>query len=631
MLKLTVKGIPERLRGGLSAYIERYASDIEGEIFAEVEYTEKRELSLVRDGSLCRMSVHEDVHIFRALSKLIMNFSDAHFSFSEEAFFDFNGPMFDFGQAAAFLTVDRVKYLLLAFAAAGFNAFLIYTEDCLTVEDEPYFGYRRPRYTFEELREIDDYAYSLGIEVIPCVQTLSHLPALMRHGRYRAISDDDQTLLAGDERVYSLIEKIISSAVKPLRTKRVHIGLDEAWKLGQGNYLVKNGYVPKIEIFSKHVERVKEITDRLGLYAFMWDDMYFRAASPTNEYYIPINEEPAVGKNGNLPPKGLGYVYWDYYHGYDYVKATAKKHIDVFGDVFYAGAAVNTYGAGYMKEFTERFGGEALRACKDVGIRKVMCAVWGDDAKESPPYAVLPGVFMYAEHGYSAEPTKESVKAMFEFALGADIADFNAISEIDIISGYSDKDFNIDRFSPARQALYQNILLGLFDKNFENYDLDGHFSAFSDRMESAVSRTPITSPFYDMFDFYKKLGDFLSIKGSLGIRIRRAYKNGDRAALADIRDSIIPEAKRRMTSFCESYRRFFFDNFKPTGFEIYDIRFGGIMCGLDTAQYRISEYLDGRGDLSELDEEPLLFEGAERVGSTVYASIATASTISKVL
>ena len=83
--------------------------------------------------------------------------------------------------------------------------------------------------------------------------------------------------------------------------------------------------------------------------------------------------------------------------------------------------------------------------------------------------------------------------------------------------------------------------------------------------------------------------------------------------------------------YCSDYFRFFFDNFKQTGFEIYDIRFGGIMCGLDTAQYRISEYLDGRGDLSELEEEPLLFEGAERVGSTVYASIATASTISKIL
>lgn len=631
MLNILFKGLPERLRSGLAAYLNRYASGLSGTLNAEVSYMDKKELTLERNGDSCRITVHEDVHIFRALSKLIMNFTDEHFSFSETAYFDFIGPMFDFGQASAFLTVDKVKYLLLAFAAAGFDKFMIYTEDCLSVDGEPYFGYRRPRYTESELKEIDDFAYSLGIEVIPCVQTLSHLPGLMRHGKYRAFSDDEQTLLAGDERTYALVEKIISSATKPLRTKKIHIGLDEAWKLGQGKYLVRNGYVPKAEIFAKHVERVKEITDRLGLYAFMWDDMYFRAASPNNEYYIPVEEEPAVGKNGMVPPAGLGYIYWDYYHGYDYVKPTAEKHLRVFGDVFYAGAAVNTYGLGYMREFSERHGADALRACKDAGIRKVICCVWGDDSRESPPYAVLPCVFMYAEHAYSKEPEDDDVRSMFEYALGVSYDDVCAVSTIDMIPGYSDRDGNIERFSPARQALYQNVLLGMFDKNFENCALSEHFAEFSKRMTEAKTHTPVSSPFYGMFDFYEKLGGFLALKGELGIRLRRAYKTNDRAALEELSDKVIPTAERRMEAFYEAYRDFFFDNYKPWGFEVCDIRMGGVMGSLKTAKYRTDAYLDGVGGLSELDEEPLLFEGQEKVGSTVYADIATASIISKVL
>lgn len=86
-----------------------------------------------------------------------------------------------------------------------------------------------------------------------------------------------------------------------------------------------------------------------------------------------------------------------------------------------------------------------------------------------------------------------------------------------------------------------------------------------------------------------------------------------------------------MEAFYEAYRDFFFDNYKPWGFEVCDIRMGGVMGSLKTAKYRTDAYLGGVGGLSELDEEPLLFEGQEKVGSTVYADIATASIISKVL
>ena len=32
------------------------------------------------------------------------------------------------------------------------------------------------------------------------------------------------------------------------RTRKVHLGMDEAWSLGLGKYLIKNGYTPKREI-----------------------------------------------------------------------------------------------------------------------------------------------------------------------------------------------------------------------------------------------------------------------------------------------------------------------------------------------------------------------------------------------
>lgn len=49
----------------------------------------------------------------------------------------------------------------------------LYTEDTYKIDGEPFFGYLRGGYTQEHLKEIDDYAFNLGIEVIPCSAFLS--------------------------------------------------------------------------------------------------------------------------------------------------------------------------------------------------------------------------------------------------------------------------------------------------------------------------------------------------------------------------------------------------------------------------------------------------------------------------
>lgn len=39
-------------------------------------------------------------------------------------------------------------------------------------------------------------------------------------------------------------------------TRRIHIGMDEAWSLGLGNFRFKNGIVPAWELMNRHLSRV---------------------------------------------------------------------------------------------------------------------------------------------------------------------------------------------------------------------------------------------------------------------------------------------------------------------------------------------------------------------------------------
>ena len=94
----------------------------------------------------------------------------------------------------------------------------------------------RPQYTEEDFRQIDSYASMFGIEVIPCMQTLAHLIDVIKWPAYQAFSDTSDILLVGDERTYQFVEDMIVQVMKPFRTKRIHIGMDEAWKVGRGSY-----------------------------------------------------------------------------------------------------------------------------------------------------------------------------------------------------------------------------------------------------------------------------------------------------------------------------------------------------------------------------------------------------------
>ena len=176
----------------------------------------------------------------------------------QSANFDTCGVMLDmsFGSVTS---VAGVKKYLDYMAIFGMNMLMLYTEDTYEIEGYEFFGYQRGRYTIAELREIDDYAYSLGIEVIPCIQTFGHLGKFLRYNQYKHIAENDRVLLPGDEETYKFIEACISACRKAFRSDRIHIGCDETHGLGLGKSFVRDGLRDRLTVFNEHVARVFEI------------------------------------------------------------------------------------------------------------------------------------------------------------------------------------------------------------------------------------------------------------------------------------------------------------------------------------------------------------------------------------
>jgi len=157
------------------------------------------------------------------------------------------------------MTPENVKEFATLIAGMGYNMLQLYTEDTYEIDGEPFFGYMRGRYTQEELKDIDAHCVSLGIELIPCIQTLAHLERLTRWPAYTDLFDIGDILLVDDERVWNLIDKMFAAVSRCFTSRRVHIGMDEAHNLGLGKYLEKHGLSNRSLLMAKHLTKVTEL------------------------------------------------------------------------------------------------------------------------------------------------------------------------------------------------------------------------------------------------------------------------------------------------------------------------------------------------------------------------------------
>lgn len=560
-------------------------------------------VTIKRNGNEIDVIIGRDYQIFRAVTLIKQNIDDEAYEYSERCFFNTGGAMFDGSQASSLMNVETVKKMLLMSAGMGFNMMMLYCEDSYDIEGEPYFGNMRPRYSAAELKSLDDYADSLGIELIPCIQVLGHLTDVINKAHYKPLSDQPSVLMVGDDRVYDLIDKMLLTMSKCFRSRRIHLGLDEAFGLGCGNYLQKNGYKDRTSIMTIHLKRVKELADKYGFKPMMWCDMFFSAKSKTSSYFDP--EVEFDEKDRKAVPSEMSLVYWDYYH-------TDVKHYECYFDkikylsdnVIFAGCArnVRTFGCHFKKgKLTTD---AAMTACKNKGIKEFVATVWGDDHKESSNYAILTQLQIFAEHMYSKVPDEEYTKKRFKACTGFDFDDMLDIDAFDAIPGYTDE--NIGNNPASKGLLWQNILMGLFDEGIENVDFYSHYNGLKTKLEKSAERYPEIKY---LFDFYAQLANVLKDKADIGLRITKAYKSNDLNTLKDYAEEKLPQLAENIKKLREAHREYYYKEYKPIGWEILDIRYGSIILGADTAIKRIEDFIDKKIDkIDELEEQRLMFD-----------------------
>ena len=106
-----------------------------------------------------------------------------------------------------------------------------------------------------------------------------------------------------------------------------------------------------------------------------------------------------------------------------------------------------------------------------------------------------------------------------------------------------------------------------------------------------------------------KLCTLLTLKIDLGVKLRKAYKAGNKAALKRGVGQI-KKAIKALDEFHEAVRVQWFTECRPFGYEVLDGRLGWLKARMESAKERVQLYLKGQITvIEELEKDILPFDG----------------------
>lgn len=492
---------------------------------------------------------------------------------------------------------ETVKQLICMLVMAGYDYMELYTEETYELPDEPYFGYKRGRYSAEELKEIVAFADIFQLEMVPCMQTLAHLSRLANWMPYYDFMDIDDILLVNDERTYQLIRKCVRFWKEICHTTRINVGSDEARLLGRGKYTDRYGYKNSHEIYLEHMKKVFDICKEEGMKPEFWADAFYNMDRPEEEMR-------AIFDGDQLP------IVWKYRDSdAPLAEENLKKMKKYAGKTMFAGGLWKWQGYAPDNGYTQRSLDALLGAAQNAEVDDILMTAWGDDGNECSVHAIIPSMW-YAAH--KLYPCDINLSEMILITTGYTKEEWELCDKLNYVMPQLDKQSNA-----AKYILYNDFLVGLLDYNIPDHAGE----IYKELLPQFTTLAEKESRFSYLFASYEALCRVLKRKATFGRRLYRAYQDKDNGT---IRDMVLEarEIGQDLKEFLIIYREQWTKENKGFGFEVIDLRIGGLIARTETVSSVLNDYLDGKTErIYELEEARLEYWNDRLTGDEVYAPV----------
>ena len=206
-------------------------------------------------------------------------------------------------------TISYLLELLELMSSWGAKGLLVEWEDMFPWAGDIAVLARPGHYTLEMVASLLQHAASLGLEVIPLVQTFGHMEFVLKHSQFQQLREVSRypncirPLGSQCGEVRDLLREMLRQVTAAhTGLKYLHIGCDEVWCLGQSErareYMEKKS-LTLTDLYLDHVSGVCSLAREMvpGLRILVWDDM-MREASLVQLSRVEV--EPVVWSYGEV-------------------------------------------------------------------------------------------------------------------------------------------------------------------------------------------------------------------------------------------------------------------------------------------------------------------------------------------
>ncbi len=277
-------------------------------------------------------------------------------------------------------TQSEFRQLIRALARLRVNQFQLYIEHSFAFPGHEEVWQEASPLTPAEIEQLDRECLSLGIELVPNLNTFGHMERWLRHPKYRSMAECPEgwihpltqqfkpipgTLKPDDESL-KFIGDLLDKYLPHFRSHQVNIGGDEPWELGQGfskEAVEKKG---KHAVYLNHLKKICKLVEVRGRTPQFWGDILLEDLNLASE--APVLAMPVI---------------WGYDAGHPFNQQAQR--LNSLGRSYLIAPGTSTW-----QSFTGRLDNaltnqvEAVSAAIKHQAQGVLITSWGDNGNHQP-------------------------------------------------------------------------------------------------------------------------------------------------------------------------------------------------------------------------------------------------------
>jgi hypothetical protein len=314
-------------------------------------------------------------------------------TWSHASLFERRGLMLDISRNRV-PTMDWLKQLIDTLALLRYNELQLYTEHTFAYQEHEVVWRNASPMTAEEIREIDRYCADRGIELVPNQNSFGHMERWLRHEAYKPLAEcpdgfehpfagwrPSGSTLAPTESSAEFIDSLYKELLPNFHSKRLHIGCDEPWELGQGHSKARVNREGKHLLYLEFLNRLFALAEKHDHQALFWSDIIMER--PDLVPQLPQNVTPVI---------------W----GYE-ADSPFDEQCRIAAEAGFAGNFYVAPGAGNWNSFSGRLDVAlanielAAQQGKAHGANGFLLTAWGDNGHHQPWPTLFPALIMGAQ------------------------------------------------------------------------------------------------------------------------------------------------------------------------------------------------------------------------------------------